>query len=201
VNEIPAWAVASAGLAPVLLVGGWTLTSHRQPAGYDAIRETISALASRGATDRWVMTSGLVGLGLCHVVTAVGLRPARTAGRVVLAGGGVATVFVAAFPLPAQGSSQVHAIATVVSLIALGAWPVVAARRTTPNPALRPGESALASSVLLGCVAWFAGELRGRHTGLAERVAAGAQAFWPLVVVGAARRSAEVFRSGTGARS
>ena len=76
-RPIPWWALASAGAAPVLLVGGWTLADALQPPGYDPVRDTISALAALGATDRWVMTSALAGLGACHVVTALGLRPAR----------------------------------------------------------------------------------------------------------------------------
>ena len=91
VNRIPRWAVASALAAPVLLVGGWTLAEARQPPGYSPVRDTISALAARGATDRWVMTSALAGLGACYMVTALGLRPVRRAGRAVLCGGGAAT--------------------------------------------------------------------------------------------------------------
>src|SRR5687768_3435009 len=108
------WAVLSAGLAPVCLVGGWTLAARRQPDGYDAVRDTISALAGRGATDPWVMTAGLAGLGACHVVTALGLRPAATPGRVLLAAGGAATLAVAAFPVPRTGTSQAHFAAALV---------------------------------------------------------------------------------------
>jgi hypothetical protein len=201
VDDIPPWALGSAGLAPVLLVGGWSLASNHQPSGYDAVRETISALAAHGATDRWVMTSALTGLGVCHVVTAVGLRPAGMAGRVVLAGGGIATLCVAAFPLPAEGSSRAHAIAAGASFLALGAWPVFAARRATSNPVFGPEASVLATGTLLGLAAWFARELRGRRTGLAERIAAGAQALWPLVVVVAARRSVRNLETAGGARS
>src|ERR1700719_1348053 len=110
VKRIPWWALVSSGAAPVLLIGGWTIAQARQPPGYSPVRDTISALAARGAADRWVMTSALAGLGACHVVTALGLRPARPGGRVVLAGGGVATVLVAAFPQPAHGNSVAHTI-------------------------------------------------------------------------------------------
>jgi hypothetical membrane protein len=190
VEQIPSWAVASAGSAPTILVGGWSLAARRQPLGYDPVRDTISALAGHGASDRWVMTSALAGLGACHVVTAVGLRPAGTAGRVALAGGGVATLLAAGLPLPTDGSSRAHAIAAGASFLALGAWPIFAARRATLNPALRIDASVVASGVLLGFVAWFVSELRGGRSGFAERVAAGAEALWPLVVVTAARRAA-----------
>jgi hypothetical protein len=107
---------------------------------------------------------------------------------VLLAVGGVATLFVAALPLPNAGSSRAHAFAAGTSFLALGAWPLLAGRRATSNPALRPGSSVVAGGTLLSLVAWFAQELHGSRTGLAERVAAGAQALWPLVVVAFARR-------------
>ena len=71
--RVPWWGVVSASLAPVFLIGGWTLAASLQPAGYSAVRDTIRALAGLGARDRWVMTAGLVGLGVCHVVTSLAL--------------------------------------------------------------------------------------------------------------------------------
>jgi hypothetical protein len=44
------------------------------------------------------------------------------------------------------------------------------------------------SAGLLGTVVWFAGELHGGHRGVAERVAAGLEALWPLAVVLSSRR-------------
>jgi hypothetical membrane protein len=174
------WVLLSSGLAPVLLVGGFTLAAHRQPAGYDATRDTISALAGYGATDRWVMTAALLGVGVCHVVTAVGLRPVAVAGRVLLAAGGVATLLVAAFPLPRTGSSLPHAVAALVAFAALTAWPALARR------------SFVATAVLALLLAWFGYELfsDGDRVGLSERVLAAAQAIWPLcVAVAGSRRS------------
>ena len=188
-RPIPRWALASAGAAPVFLVGGWILADALQPPGYDPIRDTISALAALGATDRWVMTSGLAGLGACHVVTALGLRPVRSRGRVVFGLGGVATVMVAVFPQPAHGNSVAHTIAATVAFVALGAWPALAAAPRSPTPLLSRSVSWAASGVLLGLVAWFAAELHGGQRGLAERAAAGAQALWPLAVVVTTRRA------------
>jgi len=180
---LPRWTVASAVAAPVLLVGGWTLAEARQPPGYNPIRDTISALAARGATDRWVMTSALAGLGACYVITALGLRPAGRPGRVVLAGGGVATLLVAAFPQPVRGNSIWHTVAATVAFVSLGAWPAFAARHRPCPRLLTRTSSTTATVVLLGLVAWFAAEIHGGHRGLAERAAAGAQALWPLAVV------------------
>ena len=188
-RRIPWWALASAGAAPVLLVGGWTAAAARQPRGYDPIRDTISALAARGATDRWVMTTALAGLGVCHVLTAAGLAPARPLGRVVLASGGVATVLVAAFPQPVHGNSGAHTVAATAAFTALATWPAFAAHRRGNAPLLTRRVSASASLVLLGLVVWFAAELHGGQRGLAERAAAGAQALWPLAVVVTTRRT------------
>ena len=188
-SRIPWWALASAGAAPVLLAGGLTLAEARQPPGYNPVRDTISALAAHGATDRWVMTSALAGLGACYVITAMGLRPARKTGRMVLVGGGVATLAVAAFRPPAHGNSIVHTVAATIAFTALGTWPVFAARLRTGAPLLTPSASVVASVILLGLVVWFAAEVHGGQRGLAERAAAGAEALWPLVVVITTRRT------------
>jgi hypothetical membrane protein len=189
VRPIPWWAVTSAGTAPVLLIGGFTLAAARQPPGYDPIRDTISALAAHGATDRWVMTAALFGLGACHVITAAGLRPVRRRGRAVLAVGGGATMLVATFAQPARGNSVAHTVAAALAFVALGAWPAFAARRGSAAPLLRWAAAASATVVLLGLVVWFAAEIHGGQRGLAERAAAGAQALWPLAVVLTTRRA------------
>jgi len=184
VKRVPWWALLSSALAPVLLIGGWTLAAARQPAGYSSVTQTISSLAALGATDRWLMTAALTGVGLAHLVTALGLRPAATAGRLVLAVGGIATLLVAAFPLPRVGGSGRHTLAAAVAFGALALWPALAWRARSPAAALRPTVSIVAAAVLLGLVIWFAAELHsGTRVGLAERVAAGAQAGWPLVAV------------------
>lgn len=190
-NRIPWWAVASAGSAPVLLAGGWTLAGSLQPAGYDPVRDTISALAAQGAADRWVMTSALLGLGACHLLTAAGLGPARRLGRAVLAGGGAATLLVAAFPQTARGNSVAHAVAAAVAFTAVGSWPAFAGRRGHWAPLLTRTISMAAAVILLGLVTWFGFVLGGDHRGLGERVAAGAEALWPLAVVLTTRHALE----------
>lgn len=184
-SSAPWWALLSSAAAPVALIGGWTLAARRQPAGYDSTVATISSLAAQGASDRWLMTGALLVVGVCHGVTALGLRRAAPAGRVVLGLGGVATVLVAMFPLPESGSAPAHAAAAGVAFGALALWPALAWRRGGRGPAaLRPVVSVAAAVVLLGLVAWFGGTLgTGGPVGLAERSAAGAQACWPLVAV------------------
>ena len=182
-ERIPWWAQVSSTAAPVLLIGGWTLAASLQPPGYDPLRDTLSALAAHGATDRWVMTSAIAGLGVCHVITALGLRPARAAGRITLAAGGLATVLVAVFAQPVRGNSTVHTVVAAVSFTALGAWPLLAVRQTSSAPLLTRPVSLVAASALLGLAAWFALDLHGSFRGLSERAAAGSQSLWPLAVV------------------
>lgn len=186
--QVPWWSLVSAAAGPILLVGGWTLAESRQPPKYDPVRDTISALAAQGATDRWIMTSALTGLGACYLITAAGLAPANAAGRYVLAVGGAGTVLVAAFPQPAEGNSVAHTAAAIVAFVALGAWPACAARRRPCPFPLRPKVSALATLALLGLVGWFALDLHGGQRGVAERLAAAAEALWPLAVVFGSRR-------------
>jgi len=176
----------SSVLAPIALIGGWSLAASRQPAGYDPVRDTISALAARGAVDRWIMTVALAVLGCCHVVTPSGLRPARPAGRIVLALGGLATLGVAAFPLPVHGTSAAHAAFAFLAFVCLSTWPAPASARDA-GPALTARVSRLATVILLALLVLFGLTLDSSAEGLTERVLAGAQALWPAVVVLAAR--------------
>jgi len=94
---VPWWGVVSSAAAPVLMVGGWTAAASLQPR-FDPVADTVSALAAPGAADRWVMTLTFVVVGVCYVVTALALRPAGTAGRLILITGAVAGMLVAANP-------------------------------------------------------------------------------------------------------
>jgi hypothetical protein len=187
----PRWALVSAVAAPVALIGGWTVAADRQPS-FNAVRQTISALAAHGAQDRWLMTGGLAILGVSHLVTASGLRPARLRGRIALAVGGGATIAVAAFPQPQGGSSSAHTASATVAFVALSGWPLLAGRPGARS-LLAPGPSAAGSVALTGLLVWFGIALGGDHVGVAERALAGAQALWPLAVVAStlsSRRSA-----------
>jgi hypothetical membrane protein len=173
------WTVPSSLLAPVALIGGWTVAAAAHP-GFDQVRDTISALAAVDAPHRWIMTTGLAVVGVCHVVTAAGLRDARTAGRILLAVGGVASAAVAALPQPAHG----HELAATVVFVALSIWPAVAAA-----PDVR--SSRIATAVFLICLAGFGLALRADQlVGLSERLLAGAQVCWPAVAVLVSRRQA-----------
>jgi hypothetical protein len=87
-RPVAGYGLVSSAVAPVLLIGGWTVAAARQQGGFDSLERTISDLAAYGADDRWIMTTALAGLGVCHLTTAAALRDAAgSAGRAVLAAG------------------------------------------------------------------------------------------------------------------
>jgi hypothetical protein len=171
----------------VLLAGGWTVAARLQPGSFDAVSQTISALAADGAADRWVMTLAIMGAGACYVLTGLALRPAASAGRLILIAGGIAGLLVAANPEPAGGGgSLAHGFWATSCFIALTAWPAAGWRRGPGVPAgLRRAVSVSAAAVMLCLLAWFEVELitRSGQAGLAERILAETQAVWPLAVV------------------
>ncbi|WP_341538505.1 DUF998 domain-containing protein [Streptacidiphilus pinicola] len=180
------WAVMSSAVAPLVLVSGWLVAATLQGPGYDPLTDTISALAGTGAVDPWLMAGAIGVLGLCHLVTALGLRAAGIAGRLALAAGGVAALLVAFSPVPLSGGSMRHSASVVVGYCCLAVWPAFAAyrRRDRESWALQPGLSVAVSVVFLLGALWFAEEEWGHGAaGLAERVLTGGQALWPLVVV------------------
>jgi hypothetical membrane protein len=153
------------------------VAASRQANGYDSVRDTISALAAHGATDRWIMTAGLAILGLCHVATAAGFTEIGPVSRVILGIGGAATILVAALPQPDIG----HVPAATVGFLALAVWPAASMLRFR-------GARGITVIILLCLLAWLALELRGGSLlGLSERFLAGAEALAPLAFAAADR--------------
>lgn len=191
------WTPLSALAAPVALIGSWTIAAARRP-DFRPVTDTISALAASGAPDRWIVTAGLAVTGCCHLLTAAGLTSAARAGRVLLAMGGVSTLAVAAFPLPAEhGSSPAHTVSATAAFVALSVWPAVAVRRGAhgaANPFRRPVGYAAGGVLLVTLGAFGIALTQGRCVGLAERVAAGAQALWPLAAVALDRLTTRAVR-------
>ncbi|GGT07166.1 membrane protein [Streptomyces kurssanovii] len=184
-RRVPRWALISSGCAPLVLVGGWTVAALLQGPDYDPATQTISVLAAYGAEGFWAMTGALLALGICHVFTAWGLRPAALAGRVALGGGGLAAFAVVLIPAPSSGGSLRHGSVAAVGFALLAVWPVLAADRGGAVPwGLRPLPS-LVVTVLMGVGAvWFLIEIQ-RHgvAGVAERLVTCVQSLWPFVVV------------------
>jgi hypothetical membrane protein len=167
------WVIVSSIIAPVVLIGGWSGAATRQPSTYDSMRDTISALAAHGATDRWIMTTALAVVGVCYMVTASGLTDCGALARSLLGLGGAATIAVSLLPQPNAG----HVPAASVGFVLLAIWPtfsVAAPRRV----------GITITVVLLALLAWLVVELTGHgQLGLSERVLAGAEALCPLAFV------------------
>ncbi|MGG5257843.1 DUF998 domain-containing protein [Phycicoccus avicenniae] len=174
-------AVASATVASVALVGGWTWAAGLVGGGFDPTAESISALASLETPHRWVMTTALVVTGVAHLVSAWALGAARPTGRIALAAGGAATLLVALLPLPSRtGSSAAHTAVATLSFGLLALWPLLAARRD--GPAVLDRRVAFpAGAVLVLAVASLTVDTGGGVFGLHERVVAVLTVLWPLV--------------------
>lgn len=183
--RVPWWGVVSSVLAPVLLVGGWTVAADLQPVPFDAVSRSISSLAAQGMPYRWLITSALLGVGLCNFVTGLALRPAAETGRILLILGGVCSMLIAAYPQHRHSGSPAHEAFSSLCVILMALWPIAAARRDPDAPyCLRPRIAYPAVFVNLGLLAWFTAELfNGPLLGLAERLVAVDQALWPLAVV------------------
>jgi hypothetical membrane protein len=184
--SVARWALASAITAPVALIGGWRLAAARQPS-FDPARQTISALAATTATEPGIMTAGLAVTGVAHVVTAAGLRPVPGPARVLHAVGGTAMLVVALLPNDVHRTA--HRVAAGIGFGTLAVWPALAGRRGAAG-VLAPAVTVGASVALGGTLGWFVRELQSDSdaVGRSERVLAGAEALWPLVVVVALRR-------------
>ncbi|MER6703910.1 DUF998 domain-containing protein [Streptomyces fumanus] len=183
-RRVPRWVLLSSGSAPVLLIAGWAVAAAMEGGGYDPVTETISVLAAYGTPGYWVMNGAFLGLGVCHLLTAWGLRVAATAGRLALAGGGVAALVVAALPAPSSGGSLRHGAVAVIGFALLALWPVLAATGGDAAPwALRPAPAFAATAVMAVGGAWFLVEMH-RHgaMGVAERAVTAVQSLWPFVV-------------------
>ncbi|MGW7267837.1 DUF998 domain-containing protein [Streptomyces sp. NPDC054842] len=184
-TNVPRWLVLSSGSGPLLFTTGWVVAAHMEGSAYDPVRQTISVLAAYGAAGSWVMTCGLLALGVCHLLTAWGLRPAAVAGRIALAGGGVAALLVAVIPAPDSGGSLRHGTVAGVGFALLAVWPVLAAQGHGGAPwALRRVPSITVTAIMLVGAAWFVVETQ-RHgaAGVAERFVTALQSCWPFVVV------------------
>lgn len=187
------WTVVAATAAPVLLVGGFLGATALQPAPYDPVRDTISQLAARGATDPWVMTAALVGLGSCYLIAALGLQSAGLVSRVLLTTGGAATVLIAIFRQPRHGYSVGHELAVVWAALTCCTWPAFVSHREPQAPLLRRTPSLAAAGVSVGLAVWYALASRGALLGLAERCAAAAPPLW-LFAVAISSRAPEILQ-------
>ena len=188
----PAWALVTAGLAPVLIIGGWLAAGTVQPASYSPLRDTVSALAGQGGTQPWIVTSALFAVGGCYLATAVGLAGLRFPARILLAVAGLCSIGIAASPEPAVGSTPQHLAWTVLGAAAITLWPASTVRRGPGQPLILTVRGAAAVTVIfLALSGWLLVETRdGTLLGLSERVMSGVMTTWPFVVALAVRQRA-----------
>ena len=184
--------VASAALSPVVMVGGWLAADALQPPSYSPVRSSVSGLSGLGGTDRWLMTSALILVGACYLVTAVGLPSVRVPARIVLLVAGLSSIGIAASPEPVRGSTPLHLAWTSLGAVAITIWPAFTARRDPSQPLILRIRGAIAVTVaFFVLLAWLVFETRdGTALGLAERLVSAVQVTWPLIVALALRRSA-----------
>src|SRR6202035_4324796 len=127
---VPWWGLITAAVAFVALVGGCTVAAALQPSSFNWLASTVSTLTEPGAADRWVTIAAFAVTGACGMATALALRPAALAGRLMLAAAGAAAVVVAMNPEHAGGSLG-HGLWGAAAFTALIASPAGAWRRGT----------------------------------------------------------------------
>src|SRR4029077_10526848 len=131
-RPVPGWAVGTALLAPVALVGGWLIADALQPPSYDPIRQTMSVLAGQSGTHRGGMNVALPLVGSCQIATGAGLTAGRMPARILLVLTGLSTLGIVASPEPATGPTSRHLAFAVSCVVMTAVWPVLVAR---PAPA------------------------------------------------------------------
>ncbi|MFC7485854.1 DUF998 domain-containing protein [Knoellia sp. CPCC 206453] len=183
----PRGALLSATTAAVALVGGWTVAATQQPAGFDSVRESISALAAVETPHRWIMTVALVLTGLAHVGSALMLPGLRRPGRWVLGAAGVATIGVALLPLPSRSDGALaHTIIASVSFVLLAIWPWFAADDSSTSLVRRNVARPAAVLMVVLVASLTVGARAGMPFGAHERIVAALLALWPLATAIAA---------------
>ena len=94
---VPACGVLSAIAAPVVLATGYLYAVSLTP-GFQPVSQPLSDLGALNASTRWHIAITLALVGVCYIITALGLRPADTAGRWLLGAAGVFMWWVALIP-------------------------------------------------------------------------------------------------------
>jgi len=186
------WAIVCAGLSPALLTVAWLAADVLQPAFYSPMRQTISALAGQGGTDRWLMTGALFLVGGCHLATAAGLTSVRWPARILLIIAGLCSIGIATSPVSADGPTSPHLAWTALGAVTIAIWPAAAGWRTTQRPVIVSARgSAIVTMMFVALLGWVVVEARyGSDLGLAERLTSSIQTSWPFVVALTLRRAA-----------
>jgi Protein of unknown function (DUF998) len=191
---VPGWAVGTALLVPVVLVGGWLIAGALQPASYSPMRQTMSVLAGDSGTDRWVMTASLLLVGSCQIATGAGLTGVRIPARFLLILTGLSTLGIAATPEPGTGPTSRHLAFAVSCVVTSAVWPVLVARRASAQSWILGICGCAAVTVIfagLSCWLLIAARADGGDLGMVERLTSAVQGLFPLVVALAVRHTAQ----------
>ena len=192
-RPVPGWAVGTALMAPVVLVGGWLIAGALQPASYSPMRQTMSVLAGQSGTERWVMTAALLLVGSCQIATGAGLIGVRPPARLVLMLTGLSTLGIAATPEPATGPTASHLAFAGSCVVTTAVWPVLVARRAPAQSWILGVYGCTTVTVIfagLSCWLLVAARDGGDALGAVERLTSAIQGLFPLVVALALRQTA-----------
>jgi hypothetical membrane protein len=148
------------------------------------MQQTMSDLAGRTATDPWVMTAALFGVGSCQVAASLGLTRAAMQARLLLILAGLSTIGVAASPDAASGPTPWHLAFAVSSIVTTLVWPIFAMCREPGRPLVLGVRCGSTVTVIFTTLSgWLLMSTQGsRDLGLIERLTCSAQGMWPLVV-------------------
>lgn len=172
-------------VGPLQSVGGWLISGALWP-GYDPVRLTISDLAAPESPVNQIQTGFFLFAALLEILVAWLAADFRMRARVVIALGALATIGVAAFPTPLDGSTPEHRFFAIASFLFFSAWPLFAIDKNSPNPALRPKAVVIALVVLTAISVWFLwiwADKESPITGLAERILTTSQALYLSIVL------------------
>jgi hypothetical protein len=191
-----AWVVLTAVLTPVLLIAGWLTAGAFQPASYSPMRQTMSVLAGQTGTYAWIMTTALLLVAGCQLLTGVGLTRVGAPARVLLILTGLSTLGVAASPEPATGPSARHLAFAGACVVTTAVWPLFVARRGPDRPRILSWLACGAVTILFAALdGWLLlATHSGGDLGLVERLTSGAQGIFPFFVAFALWRTERRFR-------
>jgi hypothetical membrane protein len=181
--SVNAWLLVCAGAIPVLTIASWAIAGALQPARYSPLRQSVSVLAGYGGTDRWIVTGGLIGAGVCYLILAQALTILDQAARIGLVVAGLSAIGIALCPEPSHGSTPQHLAFTALGGVVIAMWPAVVGR-SAQTPILTPRVSTAGFAICSALAIWTFVETRTDDVlGLAERLSSSAAICWPLVVV------------------
>lgn len=183
---VPVWGVLSAVAAPALLAAGYLYAASLTP-GFQPVSQPLSDLGAFNSGTRWFMAITLMLVGVSYIVTALGLRPADTAGRWLLGAAGVMMFWVALIPNNVVGKWTLrHTLGSAFVFGLLALWPAMSGHLgpRVPWPLRRRVGVVLSivAFVLIEFTLWGI-LLRADTDGAREALLYAVTALWPLVVV------------------